>query len=387
MEVKNRQKVRQTKSGLFVREDKGLGLLVYSPYSGLVFACQENNRSSVLNWLDKKTQHAPSSEFEKALGSGWAIEQEDAEYHIPQIIPHNSKAWPAQYPIIINWFLTGNCPLSCKYCYAEDLMRGRCREPVEKDIERIAETIISYNPLVVVLTGGDPLVSPYLAEAIKLLHKRTGIIVDTSAYTFNSKHLALFKKYKVFARISLDSEFPRVNNELRPLYSKHKGLDDTVTTAVNAVCKCIKNKVKIAVQTVATNRNHSYLKELGNKLFKLGVRSWRILMITKSKRNIEQFEKLKFKNKQPARVRDYIIKEIYTAHETQWQKKMAVQVVSSENPNAVILVAPNGVFYTQLKEPWGKVILDDKNPDRPKLDAVFSKVNKYTHTGRYLNIE
>lgn len=57
-------------------------------------------------------------------------------------------------PILINWLITGRCPLTCRYCYVEDLMRDEALEPKSVDIERIVESILSLNPLVVVVKGG-----------------------------------------------------------------------------------------------------------------------------------------------------------------------------------------------------------------------------------------
>lgn len=251
------QDVLRTKSGLFVRKDAGLGLFAYSPYLGIVFACVEKDSEKVLMWLDQKCHKAPSAKYEKALGAGWSIPLKDVEYPVPPYLLPDVDAWPilpnTNRPILINWLLTGNCPLSCKYCYAEDLMRGKCQEPNETDIEQIAETILSFKPLVVVLTGGDPLFSPHLERAITLLHQKTGIIIDTSAYTFNSNHLRIFKQYNVFVRVSIDSERPRINDELRPVnktFEKKIKYQSTVDAAINALSQCIDKKVNIAVQTV-----------------------------------------------------------------------------------------------------------------------------------------
>ena len=90
-------------------------------------------------------------------------------------------------------------------------MRDEAIEPKSVDIERIVESILSLNPLVVVLTGGYLLFSGHLTDAVHLLSGKVGIVLDTSGYTFTRKHLELFKQYHVSVRISLDSEPPKVN--------------------------------------------------------------------------------------------------------------------------------------------------------------------------------
>jgi MoaA/NifB/PqqE/SkfB family radical SAM enzyme len=199
-------------------------------------------------------------------------------------------------PILINWLITGRCPLACRYCYAEDLMRDEALEPKSVDIERIVESILSLNPLVVVVTGGDPLFSGHLAEAVHLLSGKVGIIVDTSGYTFTPKRLELFKQHHVSVRISLDSERPKVNQTQRPLYPGYRKLAKrgipAAVAAVNTLCQCLDAGLCVSVQTVATKKNANDLVTFGDKLYRLGVQSWRIFKVGPSKASYEGYKKL-----------------------------------------------------------------------------------------------
>ena len=178
-------------------------------------------------------------------------------------------------------------PLACKYCYAEDLMRDEALEPKSVDIERIVESILSLNPLVVVVTGGDPLFSGHLAEAMQLLSGKVGIVIDTSGYTFTPKHIELFKQHHVSVRISLDSERPKINQAQRPIHRKYPKLAKqgipTAVAALNTLCQCLEAGLCVTVQTVATKKNANDLVTLGDKLYRLGVRSWRIFKVAPSK--------------------------------------------------------------------------------------------------------
>jgi organic radical activating enzyme len=66
-------------------------------------------------------------------------------------------------------------------------MRNEALEPTSADIEHIVESILSLNPLVVVVTGGDPLFSGHLAEAVQLLSGKVGIVVDTKRLYVHAK--------------------------------------------------------------------------------------------------------------------------------------------------------------------------------------------------------
>lgn len=383
-----------TKSGIFVREDPHLGLLTYSPYSGLFYACLDIDKDRLLKWLNKESATPPSKEYEKALGSGWFIDSSEAIYPVPQLLPQlegrNQTILCAHLPILINWLITGNCLLNCKYCYAQDLMHGTCPEPDTKDIEKIVESILNQNPLVVVLTGGDPLVSPFLEHAIKLLHHKVGIIVDTSGSSLTDNHITLFKKYNVFVRISLDSEIPKVNNSLRPLNSRRKNKCSTIT-AFESILKCLNNEIKVAVQSVATKKNRSDFLFLGEKLFDLGVDGWRILLIAPSKNNFKNYLDLRGNDKGLGRFNSHILKKIKDKHEKNWQSRMSVQIAENDVPNAIILVSPDGNFLTESNiksdKYIGKVLIDPDFPKNPRKEYISTSINMHAHTERYLNLK
>jgi len=145
-----REGVFRTKSGVFVRFDRGIGLLTYSPYTGLVFACSRRDSDHVLSWLEGNKRHAPTDEHLKALGPGWAMEFSEAEYPGRHLLPSSESQWQmviADRPILINWLITGRCSLACPYCYARDLMGNGNAEPDEQRIRRTADRILSLSNL------------------------------------------------------------------------------------------------------------------------------------------------------------------------------------------------------------------------------------------------
>jgi MoaA/NifB/PqqE/SkfB family radical SAM enzyme len=278
-------------------------------------------------------------------------------------------------------------------------MRNDSLEPKLFDISRTAKSILSLNPLVVVLTGGDPLFSPYIEDAMNLLSGKVGIVVDTSAYTFSTKHLELFKQHRVNVRISFDSERPRVNQLQRPIYPGYPNLarngPPTVEAAVNALCQCLEAGITVTVQTVATKKNTNDLITLGDKLYRLGVRSWRIFKVAPSKASYDGYSKLvgthtdkgkKIPGNKEKGMYEFMFGKILEARTNYWHQAMAVQVTGNEKPNAVVLVGPDGKFYTESSVKLGKSLLDDKTPCRPSLKALKSKVNMLAHAERYLNL-
>jgi hypothetical protein len=63
-----------------------------------------------------------------------------------------------------------------------------------------------------------------------------------------------------------------------------------------------------------------------------------------------------------------------------------VQITHNRAPNSVVLVAPDGTFFTEATVEPRKIILDDKFPKHPRLKRMFEKVDPYTHAERYLSL-
>lgn len=393
MEITEFRNVKKTGSGLFIRKDENIGLLVYSPFTGLTYGVHESAVNEIVGWLNKE-QVCPLDIYKTSVGAGWATEIEHFTSIGQRLLP-SPDLWgtlpAANYPILINWFLTGKCPLNCVYCYAEDLMRDKVAEPDEQDIIDRAEEILKLKPLVVVLTGGDPLSSPYLEKAIELLSGKVGLVIDTSAYSFSEKKLKLFKDHNVNVRVSLDSEIPALNQRLRPLL---KGGRLTALPAVDAISACLDKNIFVTVQTVATKKNANGLLNLGDKLYRMGVRSWRVFKVSPSKVKFENYIKIvgeakdsgeKYHGKKAKGPYAYNFELLNKASKNRWNNEMEVQVTFNERVNSVILLGPDGVFYTESNVRLGKAVIDEINPKSPALEFIKSKVDLNAHAERYLN--
>jgi len=355
----------------------------------MFFAAQNISDVGLLEWLDMSSAIPPTDEYLKALGPGWAIPMESADYPIQHLLPSSGFNWPIirpEFPILINWFLTGNCSLDCQYCYAQDLMHGNCKEPSLDDIHIVSDGILSHNPLAVVLTGGDPLISSHLEVAMELLHNKTGIIIDTSGHVLSDEHIDLFKKYNVFVRISFDSEQPKINDKLRPLHrntNKSLNAKSSSVSALNAIIKCIEKGIRVGVQTVVTKENRSDLESFGDKLFKLGVSNWRLMMVAPSKDRYNEYIHLRGDEKGQKRYYNHIQKQLRLRHKNWWHEGMAIQLTHNMTPNAVVLVSPSGEYFTESNIHLGKDILTDIT--KPK-ESLFDKVSMHAHAERYLNL-
>ncbi len=385
-----------TRTGIFIRYDVGEALFAFSPFTGLVYAVPENNAKDIVEWLEGVGEcPKPQDKYKSSLGVGWHVPLDSAVYDLHRLLP-DIASWRtapvANRPIVINWLITGNCPFACRYCYAEDLMRGKVEEPSSVDIKNIANNIISYNPLVVVLTGGEPLVSSYLSDAISALAGKIGIIVDTSGFLLTDEHIKLFKQNRVIVRISLDSERPKVNESQRIL-QQHINNISTTQYAVSAITRSIDAGLTVIVQSVATKKTSNDLPSFGDKLFRLGVTSWRVLKVAPSSTNLAQYKLLvgaqtdkgkPIKGKMAHGPYEYIFDELLKCASTRWKSKLALQLSYNVSANEVLLVAPNGEFYTESTTSHEKIVISSKNPCSPDIESIRRLVDIRAHTARYL---
>ncbi len=369
------------------------GLYIYNGYTSLIYHIHQSESQQIKNWILNKGRGYVELIYEKTIGAGWHIPIEDSDLSISQILPSSEK-WKndiPNFPLTINWLLTGSCPLNCTYCYAEDLMRKNVENPTQNDIIKIAQNILTLNPLVVVLTGGDPLVSPHLITAIKLLKGKTGVLLDTSGYTFSDKIAEICKENNVGVRISLDSIDWTINNTQRPLKNlKHQRKRKDISRELAAIKLTLDKEIPLIVQTVLTPLNYDYIIELGDYLNKLGVKVWRIQLLQRPSEKIIKSEYKIFQGSQ-GKNHDYLglIQQLKFRSFSVWGNSMSIKFTENRtaNRNSVILVSPEGKFFTEGNESKGKILIDSENPYSPSSKSLKKFINHSGHLMRYLNIE
>lgn len=155
------------------------------------------------------------------------------------------------FPLVLNIELTEVCPLKCANCYKES---GMSHELPKNVLIKLLEEFSRNRGKLILFSGGEPFLYPYLKEAIKLCNKKglkTGI--STSGYGVNSeKIIELFASGLNCLYISLNSHIPEINGMSRDGYQ----------FAVEAMKICQKLNVPYRINTVIRHDNYKYLKEL-----------------------------------------------------------------------------------------------------------------------------
>ena len=372
---------RHLKTGLFIRDDDNLGLIVYSPFTGLLFSCLEEKegKQKLIRWLEGNEKQPPDERYLRALGAGWALKTGKAGFPRQHRLSSTGMVHHSYKPdtlLVVNWLITGRCSCECRYCYSHDLMVTEAKSMSASRIRTVAKQILKYRPLAVVLTGGDPLEYSGIEVAFEALHGKTGIIVDTNGIGITKEKAQLFREYNAFVRVSLDSERPRVNNKLRPTKIGVCSLE----SALKCINLCMEHQVGVGVQTVVTSLNMSDIGPLGHKLHRLGITSWRLLVLTRH----SCFDDYRYLEPNTRRLNEKIMPDLGIVSRKGWDEVMSIQKIDNNVSNSVVLVAPDGRFLTEFN---GKVPLSEDSPCRPSMDEIIKgPLNLDAHTERYLNI-
>jgi MoaA/NifB/PqqE/SkfB family radical SAM enzyme len=184
---------------------------------------------------------------------------------------------PVARPLVVNCFVTGGCPLRCRYCYADDLMRPASDHDPDADPALVAATAAAVPAMVAVLTGGEPLFRPGATAAlIDRMAGRAALVLDTSGVGDLDALLPTLLARRVHLRVSLDSHDARRNDRLRPLAGRHRDLPPSSVAARETLRRAAAAGVATTVQTVVTSANDDpdALRRLRDDLIGAGVRNW-----------------------------------------------------------------------------------------------------------------
>ncbi len=118
----------------------------------------------------------------------------------------------AENDLDVLWEITGRCNQRCLYCYDTRLRGYELRREV---MERVCERIVHSPWQRVHLSGGEILLSPYIAEICDRLSDRR-LYLTTNLTLLSEKELAVLTKPNVVSiAVSLDALSPQINDRLR----------------------------------------------------------------------------------------------------------------------------------------------------------------------------
>jgi MoaA/NifB/PqqE/SkfB family radical SAM enzyme len=297
-----------------------------------------------------------------------------SQHHFSCIHTDEKDAIPySEQPVVLNVDLTMKCNMDCLHCVAKDF--GQTEDLV---ISKKLLNWINRSPfMVVVVTGGEPLLPEYEKQLITLLRetRNKGLIVDTNGTIFPSHSvIETILDTRALVRISWDSTrsydetyFRRVKPNTKPneeinLEYYHRKID---------LIRRLRNAgVNVAVQTVVQKRNLISILDMPRALHELSVSQWYLQRFIPSyKAASKNFE---VSNDKYDEVSAKLIKRCHEANVDCITKK-------DRRHNCVVLLVGDGVLYTQGEKPREKIRLGTIDDEI----RYFEYISSADHAERY----
>ena len=272
-------------------------------------------------------------------------------------------------PVSMCWLIEESCNLNCIYCYSSHKSMGDS----DMTYQQIIDNILRYNPVSVVLTGGEPTLNKYLIDILQYIDGRIVTIIDSNGTTNVWDSLLPFMKNTV-VRISIDSIDPKIIQIVRP--SKNMSASSELAKISDNIDMLIKSKIPIIVQTVLTSHNINCLDELYLFLVKHKVPRWYISCVKQPTNNQFCVDKLIVSHDS---LLDIKKKTMF------WNSKGIITTLSQELDDGKasrLFIEKSGKYYVDTLQSGKQYIGVD--PNNPTIKEIIDAIDINRHYNLYL---
>lgn len=189
----------------------------------------------------------------------------------------------------VSWNITRLCNLKCTHCYlpagfvdTDEFPQGFVRdsELTQADCFRVIDEIAEINPhILLILTGGEPLLRPDILEISKYASD-TGflVVMGTNGVLLNDKVVENMQEHGVTgAGISIDSIQPTNHDKFR-------GMPGAWKATMNGVESLKRAKLDFLVQTSVTQWNYDEIPEIVEYAYQLGAKVLNLYFLVRTGR-------------------------------------------------------------------------------------------------------
>lgn len=175
-----------------------------------------------------------------------------------------------EYPMTLQFELTGQCNLKCKHCYnrSGDADRETLMTP-EKWCELSRQIVSDGGIFQCIISGGEPLLlGEKLFDIMDILHEDgTSFVIITNALLLTKKFARKFNKYRYFwFQISIDGSTAELHDEFR-------GVEGSFNRAVNGALEISDLGIPLVIAHTVTPKNLNRLEEMIQLSYDLGANS------------------------------------------------------------------------------------------------------------------
>ena len=186
----------------------------------------------------------------------------------------NMGAYPKKfnYPITLQFELTGACNLACKHCYNRSGDTDRKNQTFmtpDKWIELSKQIVNDGGIFQCIISGGEPLLlGDKLFDIMDILHDDgTSFVVITNALLLTKDKVKRFAKYRFFwFQISIDGASAEIHDKFR-------GVDGSFDKALNGALEVSDYGIPLVIAHTVTPENLSQLDDMVKLSYQLGANS------------------------------------------------------------------------------------------------------------------
>jgi len=184
----------------------------------------------------------------------------------------NAGAYPKvlNYPLTLQFELTGQCNLKCKHCYnrSGDADRETLMTP-EKWCELARQIVSDGGIFQCIISGGEPLLlGDKLFDVMDILHDDgTSFVVITNALLLTKEKVKRFAKYRYFwFQISIDGSTAELHDNFR-------GVEGSFERAVNGALEISNAAIPLVIAHTVTPKNLNLIEDMVQLSYQLGANS------------------------------------------------------------------------------------------------------------------
>ena len=247
------------------------------------------------------------------------------------------------YPITLQFELTGQCNLKCKHCYnrSGDADRETLITP-QKWCELSRQIVADGGIFQCIISGGEPLLlGEKLFDIMDILHDDgTSFVVITNALLLTKKFVRRFAKYRYFwFQISIDGSTAELHDEFR-------GVAGSFNRAVNGALEISDAGIPLVIAHTVTPKNLNRVEDMVNLSYELGANSIILGDVMASGRAYEHAEII-LSDEQ----KNFLYGQIEELSKRSAELKIQMERYMSE-VNAGGIIRPNGDFRIDCMAPF-----------------------------------
>lgn len=181
---------------------------------------------------------------------------------------------------LISWNTTKKCNLYCKHCYRNSDIRVDTSNELNTDEAKTLITDVKkagFNMMI--LSGGEPLLRDDIFELIEY-GTRLGLMMclGSNGTLINESNIKKIKDSGIKSiAMSIDSTDPKIHDEFR-------GLKGAFKKTVEAIKLCIKNDIRVQVNTTISKLNNKEIHKLLSFFEDLGAKNVHVLFLVETGR-------------------------------------------------------------------------------------------------------